>query len=284
MDRFTVSEVASRTGFSSSTLRYYDELGLVRPVARSEAGYRLYDDRSVELLRFISRAKRLGLTLDDITDLVTLWNDDDCAPVQSRLSDLVAVKLADTRRAIGELTDFAAQLTALTGRLSQNAIGGACDETCACNIDPAINSPISVVFGGAAKATSPIAVVCDLASAPDTVEQRIASYRQLFADAFIGRERTVAGTRFRFRADDGIEARVCELANLEKQCCSFFTFSITVVGGEVLWDSTVVDDDMARAVLDEWFLLPDTVVHGIEVVHERMTASGLRFTADPLAP
>lgn len=252
-------------------------------MARTEAGYRLYDDRSVKLLRFISRAKRLGLTLDDITDLVVLWNDDDCAPVQSRLSDLVAVKLADTRRAIGELTDFAAQLTGLSGRLSEDAIGGACDDTCACNVDPAIRTPTAVVFGRAANAPSPIAVVCDLAGAPDTVEQHMESYSQLFADAFVGHERTVAGVRFRFRADDGIEARVRELARLEKQCCSFFTFTITVVGGEVLWDSTVIDDDIARAVLDELFLLPDTIVHGIEVVHERMTASGLQFTADPLA-
>jgi hypothetical protein len=124
--------------------------------------------------------------------------------------------------------------------------------------------------------------VCDVSTAPDTVEQRLESYRQLFADAFVGRERTVAGIRFRFRADDGIEARVRELADLEKQCCAFFTFAITVVGGEVLWDSTVIDDDTARAVLEEWFLLPDTVVQGIELVRERMTASGLEFTGGPL--
>lgn len=283
MDRFTVSEVAAKTGFSSSALRYYDELGLVRPVARTEAGYRLYDDRSVELLRFISRAKRLGLSLEDITDLVALWNDDDCAPVQSRLAGLVAVKLADTRRAIGELTDFAAELNALSGRLTEKANVGACDDSCACNVDNAINVPIPVVFGGAVNTSSPIPVVCDVATAPDTIEQRIESYRQLFADAFVGRERTVAGIRFRFRADDGIETRVRELADLEKQCCAFFTFAITAVGGEVLWDSTVIDDDTARAVLEEWFMLPDTVAQGIAVLHERMIASGLQFTADPLA-
>jgi hypothetical protein len=41
MARYTVSEVAERTGFASSALRYYDKLGLVRPVGRSDAGYRL---------------------------------------------------------------------------------------------------------------------------------------------------------------------------------------------------------------------------------------------------
>jgi hypothetical protein len=73
------------------------------------------------------------------------------------------------------------------------------------------------------------------------------SYRRLFADALVGRDRTVAGIRFRFRADDGIGARVRHLAHLEEQCCSFFTLTITVTGGEVLWDSTVIDDDTGRA-------------------------------------
>ena len=147
MDRYTVSEVAARTTFSSSTLRYYDELGLVRPVARSEAGYRLYDDRSVELLRFISRAKRLGLNLDQITDLVTLWNDNECAPVQSHLAALVAVKLADTERAIGELTQFADQLSELKDRLNEQARPGACNDQCACNVDAAIAGPTPVSLG-----------------------------------------------------------------------------------------------------------------------------------------
>ena len=299
MGHFTVSEVAARTGFSSSALRYYDELGLVRPVARSAAGYRLYDDRSVELLRFVSRAKRLGLTLDDIADLVELWDRDECAPVQSRLARLVAAQLADTQRVIGELSGFASQLSDLSDRLNEQADAGACDDGCACNADTAIDGSTALVFSrasngrgrreqGATFMTEPtqssaiIPIVCDVSSAPDTVDQRLGAYRQLFSDAFVGRDRTVAGNRFRFRANDGIEARVRYLADLEKRCCAFFTFTITVVGGEVLWDSTVIDDDVARAVLDEWLNLPDTVAHGVEVVFDRMTASGLRFTADPL--
>jgi DNA-binding transcriptional MerR regulator len=267
MDCFTVSEVAAMTGFSSSALRYYDELGLVRPVARSEAGYRLYDDRSVELLRFISRAKRLKLTLNDITDLVALWDDDDCAPVQSRLAGLVAAKLADTRRAIVDLNRFASQLSELSGRLTSPAHAGACDDICACNAVPAVDDSVAVP------------VVCDVSTAPDTLEQRMESYRQLFADALVGRDRTVAGNRFRFIADDGVEDRVRHLADLEKQCCAFFDFTITVAGGEVLWDTTVIDDDIAWAVLDEWFHLPDTVGQGVEVVRDRMVASGLQFSA-----
>ncbi len=299
MARYTVSEVAERTGFASSALRYYDKLGLVRPVGRSDAGYRLYDDRSVERLGFIARAKRLALTLEDITALVELWDGDECAPVQSRLAEVVAVKLVHTQHAISELAEFASQLTELSGRLSEQPHTGACNDRCACNAGTATDRPTVESFGRSAvvrdrrdpganlttetiPSGAEIPVVCDLAGAPDTVQERAESYRRLFADALVGRERTVAGTRFRFRAGDGIEVRVRQLANLEEQCCSFFTFTITVSGGEVLWDSTVIDDDTARAVLDEWFQLPEHVNQGVDVLHDRFLPSGLRFTADPL--
>ena len=282
MDRFTVSEVAARTGFSSSALRYYDELGLVRPVARSDAGYRFYDDRSVELLRFISRAKRLGLSLDEISDLVALWNADECGPVQSRLAELVAAKLNETQRAIQELTGFAAQLSKLSDRLNEHAHAGACDDGCACNVHTDIGRPADVRFGRTRNASTSTPVVCDVSTAPDTLGQRIDSYRQLFSDAFVGREETPAGKRFRFRADEGIEARVRYLADLEKRCCAFFDFMITAVGGEVWWDTNVIDDNIARAVLEEWFNLPATVANSVDDLRDRMVASGLKFTTDPL--
>ena len=282
MDRFTVSEVAARTGFSPSALRYYDELGLVRPVARSDAGYRYYDDRSVELLRFISRAKRLGLNLSDISNLVALWKDDECAPVQSRLAELVAAKLRDTQQAVRELTGFAAQLSGLSDRLNEQARAGACDDLCACNVDADIASPTEALFGRAHTACPSPPIVCDVSTAPDTLEQRIASYRQLFSEAFVDREQTPAGKRFRFRADEGIEARVRYLADLEKLCCAFFDFTVTVVGGEVWWDTTVIDDGIARAVLEEWFNLPETIAGSVEELRDRMVASGLHFTSDPV--
>ena len=128
--------------------------------------------------------------------------------------------------------------------------------------------------------TTPI--VCDVSTAPDTLEQRIDSYRQLFSDAFVGREETLAGKRFRFRADEGIEARVLYLADLEKLCCAFFDFTVTVVDGEVWWDTTVIDDDTARAVLEEWFILPETIANSVEDLRDRMVASGLEFTTDPV--
>jgi hypothetical protein len=139
-----------------------------------------------------------------------------------------------------------------------------------------------VRFGRTRNASTPTPIVCDVSTAPDTLEQRIDSYRQLFSDAFVGREESPAGKRFRFRADEGIEARVRYLAGLEKLCCAFFDFTITVVGGEVWWDTNVIDDDIARAVLEEWFDLPETIARSVEELRDLMVASGLQFTTDPV--
>lgn len=61
---YQIAEVARRSGFSPSTLRYYEDIGLLPPAARTEGGYRAYDDGSLARLAFIARAKQLGCTLE----------------------------------------------------------------------------------------------------------------------------------------------------------------------------------------------------------------------------
>ena len=84
MSTLTIGQVAERTGFSASSLRYYEGIGLVVPAARTDAGYRLYDEAAVGRLAFIARAKQLGCTLEEITDLVSIWDGERCGPVQRR--------------------------------------------------------------------------------------------------------------------------------------------------------------------------------------------------------
>jgi hypothetical protein len=127
--------------------------------------------------------------------------------------------------------------------------------------------------------TTPI--VCDMTSAPDTGPERMAEYRRLFSQALIGRERTAEGIRFRLRATDGIETWVRDLAAREKACCPFFDYSITTDGEEVRWDATVIDDDIARTILDEFYDLPDIVNEGIEGLEDRLTQRGLEIITNP---
>jgi MerR family transcriptional regulator, copper efflux regulator len=130
--RYRIAEVAQRTGFSAPTLRYYEDIGVLPPAERTPAGYRLYDDRAIERLDFIARAKRLGCTLDEITDLAEAWDSNECAPVKHRLRAIVAAKLAATEARVTELTTFAAELRRTATVLESAPLDGPCDETCGC--------------------------------------------------------------------------------------------------------------------------------------------------------
>lgn len=103
-----------------------------------------------------------------------------------------------------------------------------------------------------------------MTGAADTMAERMAEYRRLFAHSLLGRDRTSTGIRFRFRADQGLEDWVRDLAGREKACCAFLSSTVTASGGEVWWDASVVDDDMARQILDEFYRLPDTFARGLD--------------------
>lgn len=118
-------------------------------------------------------------------------------------------------------------------------------------------------------------IVCDMTDAPDTTAERIARYQALFTSALLGRERIDDGIRFRLRAEPGIENEATELAALDKACCAFFTFTIARHGNEIWWDTSVPDDDIARAILDEYYNLPDTMHDGTDALFERFTDAGM---------
>lgn len=127
-------------------------------------------------------------------------------------------------------------------------------------------------------------IVCDMTTAPDTAQQRLDEYQRLFGQALISREKTGQGIRFRLRAEPDVEAWVRDLAAREKACCAFFAFDVTVEGDQVVWDCAVSDNDSARAILEEYYLLPDTASQSPAELSDRLAGKGLHFTADPTAP
>ena len=132
MGTYTIGEAAERSGFSASALRYYEGIGLVEPATRTGAGYRVYDDGTLRRLAFIDRAKRLGCSLDEITDLVGIWDGERCGPVQKRFHELVTSKLVEAERQIAELTSLSEQLRHAAARLAGPATDAPCNEDCAC--------------------------------------------------------------------------------------------------------------------------------------------------------
>ncbi len=72
----TVGRLAERTGVSPDTLRYYEKMGLIKAVSRSESGYRIYGEDAERILYFIRGAKTLNFTLEEIRQLLTLNRSD----------------------------------------------------------------------------------------------------------------------------------------------------------------------------------------------------------------
>jgi MerR family copper efflux transcriptional regulator len=66
-----IGDVAERTGLSLRTIRWYEEVGLVPPSARTSGGFRLYTDADIQRLELVKRMKPLDFTLEEMRDLLT---------------------------------------------------------------------------------------------------------------------------------------------------------------------------------------------------------------------
>lgn len=106
-----IGEAAKVSGVSAKMIRYYEETGLIPPVACTEAGYRIYSDQDVHMLRFIRRARDLGFSVEGIRELLSLWRD--CDRHSADVKRLALAHVAELRLKIRELEDMANTLETL---------------------------------------------------------------------------------------------------------------------------------------------------------------------------
>lgn len=100
---FQIGELAKRCGVTSDTLRFYEKNQLLVPASRSESGYRLYNEENQKQINFILKAKDLGLSLEEIKELLEIKleaTEHSCAEVKA----ITSAKLAIIDQKLLELT------------------------------------------------------------------------------------------------------------------------------------------------------------------------------------
>jgi DNA-binding transcriptional MerR regulator len=244
MTTLRIAEVAERTGVPATTLRYYEDIGLLSPAERAANGYRAYSERDVDRLQFISRAKGLDLGLDELRELVSAWDSDDCGGVQERMAQVVADRIAQAQHRIVDLVELAAQLQAAAARLAGTPPQpGGCDAGCACSTAAgaareggttfvALTRPLVSVPPAEAGGGVP-AIACTLDRG--AMRGRIEDWQAVLARA-TGREPIPGGAALTFGHDADLTAELARLAAAEHACCGFFDFSIAVTGAGVRFE------------------------------------------------
>jgi len=114
----TIGQLAGRAGVTTRTVRYYEELGLLDNKARTEHGYRIYDEDTLKRLRLIRRGKSFGLSLTEIKELIEIrrkYNTN--ASVITRSIEILKPHLEKARRRHEELGNYIAGLEKELARL-----------------------------------------------------------------------------------------------------------------------------------------------------------------------
>jgi DNA-binding transcriptional MerR regulator len=128
----TISALAGSLGLSTDTLRYYERLGLLPQTERTASGYRLYGEEAVERLSFVCAAKRMGLRLADIKELLDVRDRGQCPCGHTQ--DLVERRLAEVDGEIQELSAVRGQLLSLRKRNKECLDAVVSDWSCAVGI------------------------------------------------------------------------------------------------------------------------------------------------------
>ncbi|MEZ2222162.1 Cu(I)-responsive transcriptional regulator [Rhizobium sp. RCC_161_2] len=113
-----IGEASGRSGLPAKTIRYYEDIGLIRP-DRGGNGYRDYGDDDVHKLRFLHRSRSLGFSVDECRQLLALYEDKSRASAD--VKDIASSKLTEIDRKIRELTELRRTLEYLVHACHGNA-------------------------------------------------------------------------------------------------------------------------------------------------------------------
>jgi hypothetical protein len=216
-------------------------------------------------VRFAAGAEQLGISGDDLTDLMVVFDGGDCPATQTRMAHLVEARIDAAQERSVALTEQAAamqvahggarpempkpvvdltdeivttlagvsRLQAAAARLAEPPTPGACDEDCACvtaasaQITPRILATRMALSAAALPGGNRPDLVCTLDGGLDAMRGRIGEWKAVIAQA-TGREPADGGVTLVYDHDPAVTVELGRLAAAEFACCSFFTFTLTV--------------------------------------------------------
>jgi DNA-binding transcriptional MerR regulator len=111
MNRFFIGDIAKRCGLNPRTIRYYEMIGILPKARRTESGYRMYSDETINRLEFILKAKTLGLKLDEIKEIINLYEKGEIPCECTRT--IIRSKVKEIDEKISNLTELKIRLTNL---------------------------------------------------------------------------------------------------------------------------------------------------------------------------
>ncbi len=109
-----IGRVSSASGVSQRMIRHYEKIGLIAPASRRDSGYRDYGERDLHTLCFIGRARDVGFPIEEIRQLLALWNDRDRSSAEVKA--LALARAAELKRKARELNEMRRSLEDLALR------------------------------------------------------------------------------------------------------------------------------------------------------------------------
>jgi len=140
------SQVAAAAGVNLQTLRYYERRGLLAEPERTLGGHRLYPEQTVTILKVIKAAQRLGLTLDEVADLLEAGRHRHGRRPDAGLQARARAKLTEVEAKIIDLQVIAGTLHA--------AVEAGCDDLLTCAGEPCCPIPFATIAEAAPEAHS----------------------------------------------------------------------------------------------------------------------------------
>ena len=120
--QLTIGNLARRTGFNVSAIRYYEEVGLIPQAKRRPSGHRVYDADVQDVLTLIRHCRDFGFSIDDTRALVSLSSSHERDCVEAR--DIAQVHLDMVRIKLGELRALERSLSKFVRACSEQCVGG----------------------------------------------------------------------------------------------------------------------------------------------------------------